>query len=144
MASDEVVLRHQQHMGERDEVLDRELIHEPHAVGARHRHALPLERADHGRGERIAAPHQDQNVPGRDGAALRAKLFTLVDPAPDQAGDALAQRLHGARVGVLLVPRLERLYGFRLGLGLDAAHSSTTPPAPAVGVMLDDGGLVPR
>ncbi len=61
----QIVVRHEQHLRERDEILDRELIHEAHAVGARHRHALPLERADHGRGEGIAPPHQDQNVPGR-------------------------------------------------------------------------------
>ena len=35
----EIVLGHQQHIGERDEVLDRELIDELHAVGAGDRHA---------------------------------------------------------------------------------------------------------
>ena len=66
----QIVLRHQQHIGERHQVLHRELIGEQHAVGARDRHAAPLQRADHRRGEGIAPAHQDQNIAGLDRRGL--------------------------------------------------------------------------
>jgi hypothetical protein len=89
----EIILRHQQEIGKRHQILHRELIHQFHAVSTRHGHAKPLQFADHRRGEGVAASDQDENIAGSHLAALRGKILRA-DPAFDRGGDTLAESVH--------------------------------------------------
>ncbi len=123
----EIVLRHEQHVGERHEILHGELIGQPHAVGARDRHAEPLQLADHGRGEGIAAADQDQDIAGRDIAALGRKLLAAVEPCLDRGGDASGERIDRAGARQFLVPGLEGIGGLGRFLGLDRPQLRPAP-----------------
>ena len=139
----EIVIGHQEEIGQCDEVLHRELVGELHAVGARHRHVEPLQLADHRRGEGIAAPHQDQNIAGAHLAAFGRKRLAVVEPAFDHGGDALAELIDRARAGRLLVPGLEGGGLIGLLLGLDLPQLDQTRFAFPEGVVLDDRARLP-
>ena len=115
----QIVLRHEQHVGERHEVLHGELIGQLHAVGAGDRHTEPLQLADHGRGERLAAADQDQDIAGLDVAALRGKFFAAVEPCFDPRRDPLGERIDRASARQFLVPGFEGIGGLGRLFGLD-------------------------
>ena len=116
-----IVLRHQQEIGERHQILHHELLHQQHAVGAGDRNAGVLQRADHRRGERIAPPHENENIAGLDLPLLAFEHASLgaVEPRLDGGGDALAEPLHRAHAAVLILPRLESGHLRCLGFLLD-------------------------
>ncbi len=134
----EIVLRHQQHVGERDEVLHGELVHQLHAVGAGDRHALALERADHRRGEGVAPADEDQDVARFHLAAFGKKLLARNKPMLDERGDASAQLINRACAGRAIVPGLEGLCLLDLLLGQRLPQLDQPGIALPEGVMFDD------
>ena len=66
----QIVLRQAEEIAERDQVLHGDLLGQHQAVGAGDLDAARLEGRDHGRRERRALAHQDQDVAGADGAVL--------------------------------------------------------------------------
>ena len=83
----QVVLRQGEEIAERHQILHRDLVGEPHAVGAGHRNTARLQGGDHGAGERTPVAHQDQDVAGMDRPILRHEPLAGRKPALDRSRD---------------------------------------------------------
>ena len=88
----QIVLRQQRETPQRDQIGDRDLVDQHHAVGARHRHAALHELADHLAREVVAAPHQDHDVARRDRRAAFRQRRAAVSATRDALGDLRRQR----------------------------------------------------
>ena len=87
----EVVVRQEQETTQRQEVHDRHLLDQNHAIAARHRDAALLQAAHHFLGEARAGAHQNHDVAGAHGAARRFQNLAPFQPSVDEIGDARRQ-----------------------------------------------------
>ena len=89
----EIVLRQQQHLAERQQVLHGRLLGQHHAVEPCHRNAARLERTGKGALKGLAPPHEHQHVPGCQRAAPafqhRAAVGLPRDPGCKRIGKTL-------------------------------------------------------
>ncbi len=105
----EVVVRQQREAPERDQVGDRDLIHQHHAVGARDGHAVLHELADHLAREFVAPSDQDHDVAGPDRRAAFRQRDAVVEPAPDAFGElGRENHLRALRQGLIDRPSTGR------------------------------------
>ena len=132
----QVVARQQAEFAERDQVHDRELLGQHHAVDPRHRHAARLEGAEQVIDEGPAAAHQHQHVAGPDRAAaglqpaVAAFGRRLLRP-PGHAVRDERRQTRGRVVGLLALHRQRPWLGGSRSSGVTTGgHSSTRPPAP--------------
>ena len=77
----EIVLGHQQDVGERHQVLHRELLHQPHAVGAGDRHACRFSARIIGVVKGSRRRTRIRISPALTGRPFEAKLLAIGEPA---------------------------------------------------------------
>ena len=134
----EVVLRQQQEAAERQQVRDRELLGQHHAVDAGDRQAALLQRAHQRVDEAVAPAHQHQDVARLDGAVAAVEPG-LAAGAPARLVGEPDARSRGHELGQPHLRRdLARLVaGSSQGSGPGAlspstsGQSSTRPPCPS-------------
>ena len=112
-----IVLRQQARAANRDEVHHRDMLRQFKPVGARHRDAFFLERADHRLEKGVAAAHQNHDVAGPDRPAFALRLDRLAGAGFKPARNGLGNAPRGGdrRIGRVLV--IERQFPVALFLG---------------------------
>ncbi len=92
----QIILRQQQETAQGNQIHQRQLLGQDHAVNTGHGDAPAFQGADHGL-DKIGPPlHQDQNISWSDRPALSDQHFLLFQPFFNLSGDALGQPGHGA------------------------------------------------
>ena len=111
----QVVLRQQQRIGQRHQVLHRRLLGQHQPVEARHRHATQFQRPHQLPRELVAPADQHQDVAGRQRTPLAFQQHAARGLLPDPAGQRVGEML-GRRAQALVVVR--HLPGWRRVVGV--------------------------
>ena len=119
----QIILRQQRCAPRRHEIHHRDVLQQLQSIGARHRHALFFQRADHRIEEGVAAAHENHHIARADGAAqavLVADAFRRIRPQPARDEIADAPRQNGRRI--MLVLQIDRHSPVAVFRGVARAH----------------------